>query len=134
MKEDLADKLEAFAKGADSTLLSRQQEILNSFEKRETAREAALEQKMVQAEKNHLKAQTIREWSSSLLHLLVTVAVAIVLVNALRWGIWEGLRVGALYEWGSQWLWLQIVMIIVFIAGAVFLLIAMYRSVREFFN
>lgn len=134
MKEDLADKVEAFSKGADSTLLTRQHEILESFEKREIEREAALEKKMVQVEKNHLKAQTIKEWSSSLLYLLVTVAVAVVLVNALRWGIWEGLRFEALYEWGSQWLWLQIVMIISFIAVAGLIVIAMYQSVREFFN
>lgn len=134
MKEDLADKVEAFAKGADSTLLMRQQEILDSFEKRENERETALEKKMVQVEKNHLKAQTLKEWSSSLLHLLVTVAVAIVLVSALRWGIWDGLRIGALYEWGSQWLWLQIVMIIVFFAAAGLVVVAMYRSIREFFN
>lgn len=134
MKEDLADKVEAFAKGADSTLLTRQQEILDSFEKRENERETALEQKIVRVENNHLKAQTVKEWSSSLLHLLITIAVAVVLVNALRWGIWDGLRIGALYEWGSQWLWLQIVMIIGFIAVAGLIVLAMYRSIREFFN
>lgn len=42
---------------------------------------------------------------------IMYVVVAIVLVKALFFGVWEGLYVKNIYEWGSQWQWLKYTMI-----------------------
>lgn len=39
------------------------------------------------------------------------VATTVVLIRALFYGFWEGFNVKGLYEWGSQWAWLQYTMI-----------------------
>lgn len=38
------------------------------------------------------------------------VVITVVLIRALFFGIWEGLYVNNLYEWGSQWEWLKYTM------------------------
>lgn len=38
------------------------------------------------------------------------VVITVVLIRALFFGVWEGLYVSNLYEWGSQWKWLKYTM------------------------
>lgn len=38
------------------------------------------------------------------------VVITVVLIRALFFGVWEGLYVSNLYEWGSQWEWLKYTM------------------------
>lgn len=133
-KTTLNSNVHALANGADSTLLTRQQKILDSFERREKDRHFEFEHKMKKFEENKIVGQTVREWGGTFLHLLITVCVTVVLASALRWGIWEGLRIGVLFEWGSQWIWLRVIMIGMLVAGAGVLIFSMYQSVKNFFN
>ncbi|HIZ54572.1 MAG TPA: hypothetical protein IAA20_11590 [Candidatus Enterococcus avicola] len=41
---------------------------------------------------------------------LIFVLVAVVLVRALFYGVWEGLLIKNVYEWGIQWAWLKYTM------------------------
>lgn len=41
---------------------------------------------------------------------IVFISVALILVRALTFGIWEGLFIKNFYEWGIQWAWLKYTM------------------------
>lgn len=63
---------------------------------------------------------------------IMFVAVALILVRALFFGIWEGLYIKNLYEWGSQWEWLQYTMIGIFVTGLCILGIHVYHFLKDF--
>lgn len=65
------------------------------------------------------------------LTIVMYVAIAVVLIRALFFGIWEGLLVKNLYEWGSQWQWLKYTMIGAFIAIIAYIGYAIYSFVKE---
>lgn len=53
---------------------------------------------------------TIFENGKFLFSNATLVVITVVLIRALFYGIWEGLYVSNLYEWGSQWDWLKYTM------------------------
>lgn len=65
------------------------------------------------------------------LTIIMYVAVAVVLIRALFFGVWEGLFVKNLYEWGSQWNWLKYTMIGAFIAIILYISYVIYSFVKE---
>ena len=53
---------------------------------------------------------TIFENGKFLFSYATLVVITVVLIRALFFGVWEGLYVSNLYEWGSQWDWMKYTM------------------------
>ena len=53
---------------------------------------------------------TIFENGKFLFSYATLVVITVVLIRALFFGVWEGLYVNSLYEWGSQWDWMKYTM------------------------
>lgn len=53
---------------------------------------------------------TIFENGKFLFSNATLVVITVVLIRALFFGVWEGLYVNSLYEWGSQWDWMKYTM------------------------
>jgi hypothetical protein len=130
----LNSKVESLADGEDSVLLERQKTILDMFKGREEYRQFTHELKLESLDKTKIRGQSIRESTFSILHLLITIAALVVMLSALRYGIWETMRLGVIYEWGTQWTWVQWSFNGIIFLTVIAVVSAMIYAVKEFFN
>lgn len=130
----LNSKVKSLADGEDSVLLERQKTILDAFKGREERRQFTYEITLEKLEKTKIRRESIKEWTFSILHLLITIAAFVVMLSALRYGIWETMRLGVIYEWGTQWGWVQWTFNGIIGLTVVAVVLSIIYAVKEFFN
>lgn len=69
-----------------------------------------LEQKTVEIVENRQKKESFSNNIRFFFSNAIMIVIALVLVRALLFGVWDGLYVHKLYDWGSQWDWLKYTM------------------------
>lgn len=97
--EDFSKQMETFF----DDLGHRVDEIYNQFNKQIEQMNKQTEAAMEKQQKNIRYFDNLKFGFT----VVIMVAITVVLVRALFFGIWEGLYVNQLYEWGSQWDWLK---------------------------
>src|SRR5699024_5522568 len=100
------NQLEEFSKQMNTffdDLGHRVDEIYNQFNKQIEQMNKKTEAAMEKQQKNIRYFDNLKFGFT----VIIMVAITVVLVRALFFGIWEGLYVNQLYEWGSQWDWLK---------------------------
>ncbi len=112
--------------------------FLSAFEKRAAEINQAYQNEMKELEKvthaiveKQQRHNHIFENGKFLFSNLIMVVIAVILIRALFFGVWEGLYVNELYAWGSQWEWLKYGMwglFVVFIGALIWAMVNFMKS------